>query len=356
MTEPRFPIDIAALASNLTERIRIVERLAGAALQSPAGVVSPLNLWKINKLAGKLAAQQIKDYYHRKAGLATWAVDDLRKLLKRFKEMEQAAPIMGEAAQSEFITPHGCWLLTYEKALVTMDLPSDQFSASRWRQPDIYYGEFAKACEPFLRFLHVALMPKCELGDETGTGFCVHSGVVADIQSHLLHRFELAMGWAIEADINVYCARRKLIKSQTTRQQYVAYFEDTFCDARLTTNSIAGFPCWPRWLSEVAQFLCAGGDSLIARLAMDREEIGTSLFGGKQIRAIKSFKLGSSDSHAGGASVVMVGLELEGSGEGTVVYKPRCVKSELAMQRLLAHLSCTNAVDFATYRVLHMEG
>lgn len=348
--------DIACLASNLSERRRLIETAAAQSCSPTSAVeLSPFDVWNINKLAGKLAVNVLKESY-QEGELATSAVQDLRQLLAEFKQLEQVLPSLDEAQQALLLRPHSHWLATYNAALATMDASDVEFSTCRWRDPEIYYGGFAKVCEPFLRLLHRTLTPRCEQTVQTKRRFQIAPGVIADIQSHLLNRFEMMLGWAIEADINVYCAQRKIIKSQSSREQYLEYFEQTFRDAACYHAFYCRFPVLARWLAEVTRFLGDVGNLLIRRLDGDMTEIEAAFFGGQKVREVKSFKLGMSDAHAGGSSVVVVGLALEGLKEAAVVYKPRCMKSEIAMQGLLAHLSRASVVEFATYRILARDG
>jgi type 2 lantibiotic biosynthesis protein LanM len=349
-------LDLACRASNLSERSYIVKQLVARKAQ-PANTtqLSVFDNWKINELAGKLATQLIQESYQE--GTADLLiVEELRQLLIDYKLYELNLSNLSEADRQEFIYLHHQWLETYQAALTTLDLPKDNFSASRWYNPEIYYGNFAKVAEPFLRLLHNCLQPVCDSSNLSTDNYRVSSQVLSDIQLHLLNRFEMALAWALEADINVYCSRKNIAKSPDDIDAYIAYFEQTFNNKQDYHHFYCKFPVLGRCLAQVTNFLCNICEELIQRLALDRHEISSTFFSGKQISQIKSFKLGKSDYHAGGKTVVIVDLELTNSEPATIVYKPRCIKSEAAMQGLLENLNRNEVLDFATYQVLCKDG
>ncbi|WP_017718743.1 type 2 lanthipeptide synthetase LanM family protein [Kamptonema formosum] len=355
MLDNNLFLDIACRASNLSERTLIVKQLEkrSAPAAFPAQL-SPLDSWNLKKLAGKLAVRPFKESYE--AGTVDISVKEtLEKRLIEYKLYELNWENLSDAEKLEFLKPHSQWLSVYQAALATLDLPQQKFSASRWYEPEIYYGNFAKVCEPFLRLAGERLQAVCEAVNLSGGTHKINSQVVADIQLHLLNRFEMALAWALEADINVYCAKNNIAKSEGP-DAYIAYLEQNFGSRLDYHRFYCKFPVLGRWLAQVTCFVCEIGEEVVRRLTADRDEIGATFFGGGQIAEIKSFKLGKSDSHAGGKSVVLVELALGNSEPATLVYKPRCIKSEAALQGLLETLTEEGVVEFATYRVLCKDG
>lgn len=109
-----------------------------------------------------------------------------------------------------------------------------------------------------------------------------------------------------------------------------------------------------RWLATVTRLLCDNATRLIERLARDADGIGLELFD-EPVLAFTSVVLGKSDYHAGAASVAIVGVDLE-SGPDALVYKPRSLGAEHAMQGLLGRLTQDGVIGFATHRVVAKDG
>ncbi|WP_414583112.1 type 2 lanthipeptide synthetase LanM family protein [Scytonema sp. PCC 10023] len=349
-------LDLACRASNLSERSLIVKQLVACEAQAASAIqISAFDTWNIKDLAGKLATQLIKKSY-QEGSVDLSIAEELRQLLTDYKLFELNLVNLSEADRQKFIQPHSQWLEVYQAALVTLDLPKDNFSASRWSLPEIYYGKFAKVCEPFLRILHIRLQAVCDTINLTAERCKINSQVLSDIELHLLNRFEMALTWAVEADINVYCSIKKITKSPDDTNAYIAYFEENFNSQQDYHRFYCKFPVLGRWLAQVTNFLCILGKELIQHLTSDCDEISSKFFGGKQISQIKSIKLGKSDYHAGGKTVVIVELELTHLEKATIVYKPRCIKSEAAMQGLLENLTRDEVLEFATYQVLCKDG
>lgn len=347
-------LNLACRASNLSERSLIVEQLTKRNAQpAQAASLSAFDIWNINELSGKLATQFIHRSYQEGAVNLSIA-EELRQLLTNFKRYELNWSNLSEADRQEFINPHRQWLEIYQTALATLDSSQNDFSESYWYHPDIYYGKFAKVCEPFLRLLHQSLQPVFDSINSSVDDYRVRSQVLTDIHLHLLNRFEMPLAWALEADINVYCSRKSIVKSPDY-DEYIAYLQ-TFNTQEEYHRFYSKFPVLGRWLAQVTYFLCHIGKELLQRLTIDRCDISSQFFDSKPISTIKSLKLGQSDYHAGGKTVVLVDLELANSEPATIVYKPRCIQSEVAMQGLLENLSKEEVLDFATYQVLCKDG
>nr|ARD09203.1 DivM [Prochloron didemni] len=349
-------LKLASRASNLCEQTLIVKELAKSkAPIASTTQLSPVDSWKIKKLTGKLAVQPFKESYEQ-GTISQSVIEDLRKLLIDYKLYELNLANLSESDRLEFIKPHSQWLKAYQAAMATLDLPREKFSGSCWGEPDIYYGKFAKVCEPFLRLLHQTLRGTGDAINATADNYRINPQVAIDIELHLLNRFELALAWALEANINVYCSQKAIAKSEDDSEAYIAYLEETFDRKQNYHDFYCRFPVLARWLAQVTYFLCNFGEETLQRLTSDREQIGATFFGSKPISQIKSFKLGKSDYHAGAKSVVIVELELANSEPATLVYKPRSIQSEAGMQGLLAQLNQDKVVRFAHYQVLCRDG
>ncbi|GAB1541754.1 type 2 lanthipeptide synthetase LanM family protein [Scytonema sp. NUACC21] len=351
-------LEIASRASNLSERTIIVKQLAERNLQAKCVTqISPLDTWIVEKIAGKLAAKFIKRNSNQQEITQLPKTADIKELLINYKLYELNLANLSELDRLEFIKPHEKWLNTYQAALATLDLPKNEFLTNVWYQEDIYYGKFAKVCEPFLRLLDQTLRSLCHAISVSVAGsYTINPQVVNDIQLHLLKRFEISLAWALEADINVYCSKNNIAKTPDSRDAYIAYLEQTFDSEQNYHRFYCKFPILGRWLAQITSFLCTAGEELLQHLTIDRQEISSNFFDGREILQIKSLKLGQSDHHAEGRSVIIVELELINSETATIVYKPRCLKSEAAMQGLLEALSQAKIIDFATYKVLCKEG
>jgi type 2 lantibiotic biosynthesis protein LanM len=342
--------EIAGGASSLDERIRVTERLGAR----PAGeVLDAFETWKIDRMAGKLADKFRQESVHRNAG-PRYTKQRLVEILTSYR--------LHSAVADEAITEllgdlHREWLPTYRAALEALDEPSAAASAAEdvgWREFDTYYGRLAIVCQPFLLELGRRLDAACAA--QSG-----HNGVrfarqlVADVQAHLLDRFELAATWAVEAAANVHCAEAGIDANIAIQDDFVDYLTETFVDSAAYHRFYLRFPVLGRWLAHITSLLSDYGRDLVERLAADTGEISRELFG-RQIIAYRSVRLGNSDYHAGAQSVAMVDVDLADGSVGTLVYKPRCIAAESAMQRLLSTMRGDGVLDFATRRVLAKDG
>ncbi|HEU5159746.1 MAG TPA: type 2 lanthipeptide synthetase LanM family protein [Streptosporangiaceae bacterium] len=341
---------IAWRAGNLSERMKIVTAL-GAPPAAPT-VVDPLDSWKIDRLAGKLAGKFHKESLHRSVP-PRHTKKRLAEVLTAYRLHELALGEGNEAAQSLLAEVHRAWLPTYQAALGRLDLPRDEAPTASWRGFDVYYGRLAKVCEPFLIELGRELSEALERADRGGATFS--RKLIDDIQFHFLDRFELALAWAVEANTNVYCVQHGIDKARATRDDYIAYLDSTFKDAQSYHAFYLRFPVLGRWLAQLTRLLADYGAELIERLAADAAHVADAFFG-QEIKEFRAFSLGRSDHHAGARSVAIVNVELADGGRDAFVYKPRCIRSEAAMQRLLGRLRDDDVLDFATRTVLPKDG
>ncbi|HZE34273.1 MAG TPA: type 2 lanthipeptide synthetase LanM family protein [Actinoallomurus sp.] len=333
-------LDIAASAANLSERTRIVAVLRAAGTTVTPGVLPPFDAWKIDRLAGRLAQREAM----RRTGPGGHTRDDLAGVLTAYRHHELVLGDASEETRAVFIDVHESWLPTYQAALRHFDRSAAPDAS--WRRSEVYYGRPAIACEPFLT----------ELGRRLEVARASHPGrigprLIDDFQRHLLDRFELSLAWAVEADANTHCARTGIDKDEATREEYLAYLDATFADAAAYHRFYLRFPVLGRWLAEVTSLLAGFGSELIDRFAADRTDIGRILLG-EEINTFLSVRLGLSDHHAGARSVAIAEVELAGGGTGSFVYKPRCIRSEAAMQELLGRLRDDGVLGFAPRPVL----
>jgi type 2 lantibiotic biosynthesis protein LanM len=352
-------VQIACYASNLSERLIICEKLSNCNAISACHIqLNPMDSWAIDKLAGKLAVTQVKQELYQQLATQIPSKLILTKQLKDYKLHELNINNLSEVEQAEFVKPHQVWLQVYKEALATLELPNHQFNEY---SQETHYEHFGIVCEPFLRWLQQKLEPVF-----TSVNYKVNTEVLADIQLELINRFERLFAHALEADINFYCHQNNIPKS-TEKQAYIRYLHQTFHRDRDSVENeeyeeqkyhkfFCKFPVLGRQLAQVTYFFGEIVTELLQHINNDLFEISDTFFNGSSIEKITSISLGNSDSHAGGHTVVMINLELANSKSETLVYKPRCIQSEAAMQSLLTILTNQGVVKFGNYRLLCKDG
>ncbi len=338
-------LDIAAGAANLTERMRIVAALETTGRAPAQGSLSPFDVWKIDRHAGRLATKFATEAAGRPAA-AHHGKDEIARVLTAYRHHELGLAGADDETKALFSDVQSAWLPAYRAALAGFERSTRVAADASWRRFDVYYERYAKVCEPFLTLL----------GRRLGAVSAEHPGfvdrqVIDDLQRHLLGRFELCLAWALEAAAKVHCAERGIDEAAAPRGDYLAFVDGTFADAEAYHRFFLGFPVLGRWLAHVTDLVSGFGRELIERLAADSPAIGAEFFD-EEITAIRSLRLGLSDHHAGARGVVIVEAMLAGGGTGTFVYKPRCVRSEAASQQLLARLRDDGVLGFATRPVL----
>ncbi len=338
-------LDIAARAGNLYERMRLVAALDDAGKTAPSDALPRFDAWKIDRLADRLAGKFRQEALHR--GItARHSKDEIARVLTAYRRHELALDGADEETKALFADAHDSWLPVYQAAIGRFDRSARETPDVSWRGFDVYYGRSAKACEPFL----------VELGRRLDLARSRHPGrfdrrVTDDLQRHLLAHFELSLTWALEAVTNVHCAESGIDKAAATRDEYLAYVDATFADSEAYHRFYLAFPVLGRWLAQVTGLLADFGCELVERLAADRSDLGPAFFGA-EVTEFRALRLGMSDHHAGARSVVIVEAALASGGTDRFVYKPRCVRSEAAVQRLLGRLRDDDVLSFATREVL----
>jgi type 2 lantibiotic biosynthesis protein LanM len=247
---------------------------------------------------------------------------------------------------------HAAWLPTYAAALRGFEEPSSaaaglDLEADRRQR-------LALVCGPFSQFLRRELTDAAVAANAASGRELVAPGVLVAFEEHLIDRLEMPIAWAVEADQNVAFARLGINRDSATTRDHAAYFDRTFGEIGAHHEFHLRFPVLGRWLATVTQQLCANGALLVRRLARDANEIGVELFG-EPIVAFSSVSLGKSDVHAGGCTVAMVDIRLT-SGQGSFVYKPRCLRSEHAMQGLLRRLCDDGVIGLPLHHVVVKDG
>ncbi|HEU5378983.1 MAG TPA: type 2 lanthipeptide synthetase LanM, partial [Ktedonobacteraceae bacterium] len=352
---PIFPLDIASRASNLSEREHIVRELQTRDVPvSPDAQLSAFDQWKVNKMAGLLAGQFLKEALYRDVP-EKYTQEYLGQILTLYKQYESELHRLKEDDTKLFAETHRAWLPTYHASLRDFDPASEQVLAADWYRAEIYNGRFARVCEPFLAHIQRELTAACARASTSLGRELFDAQIIEDMQNHLLNRFELALAWTIETDAKVYRTRHGIDKEHATAAEYSKYLDATFSDGESYHRFYLRFPTLGRWLAQVTCFLCDNGRTLIERLCNDAAEISEVLCE-KQLARIRSWKPGKSDYHAGGQSVVFIEVELMDAESATFVYKPRCLRSESALQGLLERLTRDGVLDFATHRVLAKDG
>ncbi len=251
---------------------------------------------------------------------------------------------------------HSAWLPTYSSALRDFE-PAPAPAPAADLDPDSSADRrrwLALVTEPFCRLLRHELAAAAGEANAAAGRELLAPAVAEAFETHMINRFELAVAWAVEADQNVAFARLGSSRDRATAQDHDDYFERTFRDAASCHDFYLRFPVLARWLATVTRLLCDNATQLIGRLARDADEIGAELFG-EPVVAFTSLDLGKSDYHAGATSVAIVGVRL-GSGPDALVYKPRSVDAESAMQGLLERLTDDGVIGFAAHRVLAEDG
>jgi type 2 lantibiotic biosynthesis protein LanM len=352
--------NIACRASNLSERLSIIKKISRDVPEFTHEIpLTSLDSWSIDKIVGKLAVMQIQQQLFQPLSSNVPTEPELQKLLTDYKLCERNLTNLPETDKQNFREIHVSWLNIYQDALETLNSQKSDFLNSVWFEPDIYYGRFAKVCEPFLRLIQNQLQIVCNQIAKDIDGFNIHHRLITDVQFELLNRFEMKLARAVEADINVYCYKNKISKSSND-EEYISYLADTFADEHSYHYFYCKFPVLARWLATSTGFIIKNSAELIQRLTHDLDEISSVFFKGSKIQQVTSLKLGKSDFHANGHSVVFIEMALADVDRQVenriLVYKPRCIQSEAAMQGLLEILTEVKISCFSTYQVLCKEG
>jgi type 2 lantibiotic biosynthesis protein LanM len=344
------PFDIAARASSLGEQIRTVQALSDGGDRAPAATqLTRLDTWRLRRLARRLAMDGgDADTPSTPQGSA----DTLEAILGTHRSLQLRHRQLTSDEQAVLAAVHAAWLPTYMSALEHFN-PSpvaDRDSAAaagqrRWLQ---------QAADPFAQLLRREIEAVAREVNEASGRRLVGPAVVAAFESHLIERFELSLSWAVEADQNVAYARLGIDADAAGADDHDAYLQRTFCDAAAYHAFFLRFPVLGRWLAVVTRNLCDNGTRVVRRLAGDVEEIGRELFA-EPIVEYTFLELGKSDHHAKGCSVAMVGVLLA-SGPQTLVYKPRTLGAERAMQGLLRRLADDGVIDFGLHCVVAKDG
>jgi type 2 lantibiotic biosynthesis protein LanM len=351
---------IACRASNLSERLSLIQGISPKKTFSNFTTpLTELDFWSINKVVGKLAVMQFQQQLFQPLSTNVPTKPELEKLLTDYKLCERNLANLSESDQRKFREFHAPWLKVYEEAIETLNLPKSDFINSVWIEPNIYYERFAKVCEPFLRLIQKKIQNLVKNISQAHDELKFYNRLVADVQFDLLNRFEMKLARAVEADIKVYCYKNNVSKSSGSKE-YISYFEDTFSNGSDYHNFYERFPVLARWLATITGFLLNNIEELARRLVGDIEEISSTFFEGLKIQSITSLKLGKSDFHVNGNSVVFIEMNLAETGRPAenrmLVYKPHCIRPEAAMQSLLGILTEARTVCFPTYQVLCKEG
>ncbi|MDA0566910.1 type 2 lantipeptide synthetase LanM family protein [Streptomonospora sp. S1-112] len=345
-----YPADIAARACNLAERIRIVDAL-GDPRPGAAAELDPFDTWKIERTSAKLA-DRLRRQPQPGSAAAPAGLDqaDYTRILTAYRLHELHLPHADDSVRRVFTDLHADWLPTYQAALDTYDHAPAADPDAPWRAPDTYYGRLATACEPFLLELGRRLESARDRNPAARSGL-VDRRVVADLQNHLLDRFDLHLAWAVEAEGNVHCARTGLDKAAATEADYLAFLDTAFADGAAYHSFYLRYPVLGRWLAHVTRLLADYGAHLIDRLCADAADLSAAFFE-SPITRFRALTLGHSDPHAGAQQVAFVQVDLDNGRTGSLVYKPRSIAAEAAVQDLLTRIRESGAVDFATRAVL----
>lgn len=351
---------IACRASNLSERLSLAREVSTViALEELPNPLVSMDLWSVDRVVGKLAVMQLQQSLFQPLSTSVPSQPQIRQLLIDYKRCERNLESLPEAFLNSLRDRHASWLYLYRSALETLNLPKSNFQGSIWLQPKIYNEHFAVACEPFLRLIQTRLQSICCDTTQVSNKIIFNECIIADVQRELLNRFELIMARAIEADIKIYRYSND-ITNFSSGNQYESYMAHAFADEQGYHRFFLKFPVLARWLSTITKFLIDNTNELANRLVKDIDEISSRFFYGADVHQVSSLKLGKSDSHAHGKTVVVIEVEIYQDNQGLVnrklVYKPRCIRPEAGMQKLLAILTESGAACFSTYKVLCRDG
>ena len=339
------PFEIAARASSLTEQIDCVRALAGTDRPDPA--LSALDTWRLRR-----AARVLTQGASATPPPSPAAVAELEAILSTHRRLQLRSGRLTAGEQAAVTAPHAPWLTTYLSALEGLDaspLAERDPGGAAEQQPWL-----AQACRPFVALARRELEAATDEANAHAGRDLIRPALVTACEEHLVGRLALPMTWSIEADRNVAFARLGIDRGGASAEDNDGYLRRTFADAAAYHAFYLRFPVLGRWLAVLTRQLSDNGRLLVERLARDAEEIGHELFG-EPIVSFTSVKLGKSDFHAGGSSVAMIGVALE-SGPGTLVYKPRCVRSGVALRGLLERLRDDGVLGFAPLRVVAKNG
>nr|QDF63359.1 KyaM [Saccharopolyspora sp.] len=339
-------LDLAARASNLDERLHVVTALRDSGRPLAAAPPDAVERWRLDRVAGRLAGKFAQEAENR-ARPARHTAEELAAVLTAYRavELDPAGPGLPELLEEL----HAAWLPTYRDAVLGWD-PAHSDPRATWRETDVYYGELATACEPFLVELGRRLEKvRAELPESIGPD------LVDDLQRHLHGRFALALAWVVEAEANLHRARRGIDRERAGEDDYLAYLDATFADSAAYHEFFLEYPVLGRWLAHLTGLIAGYGADLLRNLAADAARLGPELFG-RSIVAFRSLRLGTGDYHAGGRSVAVVTAELDDGGTGTFYCKPRCLRSEAGVQAVLDRLRERGVVEFASRPVLVRDG
>lgn len=340
--------EIGTRASNYDEQVAIAEAADEVEiLPEDLDALTAFDRWRIERLAGRLAALR-RTRREAPATSPTGVAEVLR--VNRLLQRHPARVTSRQRAVLEHL--HREWLPTYAAALEEFD-PAGETAPTR-AAPVTVQECLARVCAPFSAAIRRDLEPAVEAVNRASGRELFGPTFVDAHAGRIVARLELALAWAVEADQNVALARDGLTRETAGDDYYAGYFERTFHDAVSYHAFYLRFPVLGRWLAAVTRLVSAGATELLGRLHRDVDDVGETMFG-QSIERFTGFDLGKSDAHAGGRTVTIVHVALA-SGAAAFVYKPRCLRAELAMQELLETLRREGVLEFGPRRVLVKDG
>lgn len=344
--------EIASRAANLTEQIRIAQALADhEGFLAPVRELTKVDVWRLQRLAQKLAVSRGGNL----PGAADQrSADELERILRTNRLLALRSGSLDSDERTLLDDVHSAWLPTYTAAVHGFDASALRMVDADWFDVVGTRRWLALACAPFLLLFHREMQTAIGAANQAAGRQLFGHTIIEALGKHVIDRFGLSLAWAIEADQNVAFARLGISKDGATADDHHDYFDRTFCDASAYHRFYLRFPVLGRWLATVTHLLHDSGHSIIGRLCRDADEIASELFGEPIIR-FASLNFGKGDYHAGGHSVAFVDVVLA-SGPESFVYKPRCLRSEAAMQGLLEHLTAEGVIGFAPHRIMVRDG
>lgn len=341
-TIARTHYDIASRASNYDEQTAISEALAGVHPNLPPHALTPLDAWKLERLAPRLAAA-------RQA-----PVEQVQRVLVVNRSLQYRSGDLTTYERRVLEDVHRAWLPAYRAALEAFDpaMPDPWIDGPDDDPPALQM--LARACAPFRAHLRGNLEDAIDAANALAGRSLFDESFVLAHERHLVRRLELALAWALEADRKVAEAASGRGPLGSPEERRSSYLARTFRDADTYHELYLRFPVLGRWLATAARQLTEAGAELVDRLRRDVGKIGEHVTG-TPVRAFTGVALGKSDPHAGGRGVAFVDADA-GARSVTFVYKPRDLRGELGLQGLLEAMGRDGAASFGSRRVVAEDG
>lgn len=342
-------VELALAASNFDERSQILgfaKRDAEDA-EDCAVPVSAVERWRIDKMTAKLSAAYFAALQDDGTPVAA-LTDRVGQVLERFQRARPAI-VRCPRARADLLALHAEWVPTYREALALVN-PLDAAAATTLAEA----GQPLANCvaQPFLALIAARLAPLVDARDDRVR---VDAQIVRRCVEQLLQRMDVALTWALETDIKVFCGKMGIATVDAGVVECAAYLHARFADAAAYRQFFLRFPVLARHLAQLSAGIIAGAIELIERLKADATEVATRLLSTDEPLSLTDCILGKSDPHLRGRTVAILTFTTA-QGLRRLVYKPRSVEAENRFHQLLDAMATDGAGSFATYAVVARPG